>query len=365
MIEVHDRVARAGTVPGAWRRRSAPCPARRRRGGCRTSCAGSGGRHRRRCRPAGRGRPARSCWRRPCTPGRRARARSGRSPGSSSRTRRACDGYVTMSAASVSRCCAALARRSATSTLPSSSLATGTTRIPAITALAGLVPWADIGMRQVVRWTSPRARCQARITSRPAYSPCEPALGWSDTAANPVISAELVLELAEHEVVARRLVPGGERVQPVELAPAHRHHLGRGVELHGAGAQRDHGAREREVAGLEPFDVPQHLGLGVVQVEDRMRQVRRAPLEGRRDGAVGMAPDVLQHERQGLVEREHRDEVGQVAEGHGLVQRDAEPGRGRGRRLIIRVRAASSRRGSAHSGTSTQMVSKYESCTTR
>ena len=34
-------------------RRSAPCPVRRRRAGCRRSCAGSGGRRRRRCRPGG------------------------------------------------------------------------------------------------------------------------------------------------------------------------------------------------------------------------------------------------------------------------------------------------------------------------
>jgi hypothetical protein len=73
--------------------------------------------------------------------------------------------------------------------LPSVSVFTTTTRKPAITALAGLVPWADCGIRQTSRWASPRAWCQARITSRPANSPCEPAFGWSDTAANPVISA--------------------------------------------------------------------------------------------------------------------------------------------------------------------------------
>ena len=39
--------------------------------------------------PGSSGRPARSCWRRPCTPGRRARARSRRCPGCSPRTRRA------------------------------------------------------------------------------------------------------------------------------------------------------------------------------------------------------------------------------------------------------------------------------------
>ena len=40
---------------------------------------------------------------------------------------------------------------------PASSQATGTTRIPAITALAGLVPWAETGIRQTSRCVSPRS----------------------------------------------------------------------------------------------------------------------------------------------------------------------------------------------------------------
>src|SRR3989449_8459670 len=44
------------------------------------------------------------------------------------------DGYVIMSAASVSLCSAALARRSPRSMLPLASACTGTTRSPAITA---------------------------------------------------------------------------------------------------------------------------------------------------------------------------------------------------------------------------------------
>ena len=69
------------------------------------------------------------------------------------------------------------------------SQATATTFRPAMTALAGLVPWAEVGMRQTLRWPSQRLRCQARMTSRPAYSPCEPALGCSEMPAKPVISA--------------------------------------------------------------------------------------------------------------------------------------------------------------------------------
>ena len=44
------------------------------------------------------------------------------------------------------------------STLPSASQATTTTRMPAMAALAALVPWAEDGMRQTSRCASPRAR---------------------------------------------------------------------------------------------------------------------------------------------------------------------------------------------------------------
>ena len=44
------------------------------------------------------------------------------------------------------------------STLPRVSVATTTTRMPAITALAALVPCALAGIRQTVRPSSPRDR---------------------------------------------------------------------------------------------------------------------------------------------------------------------------------------------------------------
>ena len=59
-----------------------------------------------------------------------------------------------------------------------------------------------------------------------------------------------------------------ERMNLRELRPRHGKHLRRGVELHRAGAERNHRSRERQVARFEPLDVAQHLGLGVVAVED-------------------------------------------------------------------------------------------------
>ena len=43
---------------------------------------------------------------------------------------------------------------------------------------AEFVPWADAGIRHTFRCPWPRASCHALITSRPAYSPWLPALGW-------------------------------------------------------------------------------------------------------------------------------------------------------------------------------------------
>src|SRR5256885_5583061 len=58
-----------------------------------------------------------------------------------------------------------------------------------MTAPAGFVPCAEVGIKQILRWASPRDGRYSRIASNPAYSPCDPAFGCNETAANPVISA--------------------------------------------------------------------------------------------------------------------------------------------------------------------------------
>ena len=55
-----------------------------------------------------------------------------------------------------------------------------------MTALAGLVPWAEAGISTTSRSRSPRARWNARIASSPANSPCAPELGCRETASKPV-----------------------------------------------------------------------------------------------------------------------------------------------------------------------------------
>ena len=96
-----------------------------------------------------------------------------------------------MHAASRAECSSAFARKSARSTSPFAADATGTTFIPAICALAGLVPCAEVGIRHTSRCPSPRLACQARIVSSPAYSPCAPEFGCIEKASYPVIAQSL------------------------------------------------------------------------------------------------------------------------------------------------------------------------------
>ena len=87
--------------------------------------------------------------------------------------------------------------------------------------------------------------------------------------------AEHALELGDHLAIADRLVGRRERMDVRELAPRDRDHLARRVELHRARAERDHRAVEREVLVGEAAQVAQHLGLGVIAIEGRVREERR------------------------------------------------------------------------------------------
>ena len=80
------------------------------------------------------------------------------------------------------------------------------------------------------------------------------------------------LEVVDQRQVARRAVQRGERVDVGEPGQAHRLHLGGGVELHGARAQRDHAAVEGEVPVRQPAQVAQHGRLGVVLREHGVAQ---------------------------------------------------------------------------------------------
>ncbi len=93
-----------------------------------------------------------------------------------------------------------------------------------------------------------------------------------------VVSGHLgqpALEVVDQLSVAECVLGRRERMQVGETGQRHRLHLGGRVELHRARPERDHAAVEGVVAGREPPQVAQHLGLAVVAGEDLVGEVRR------------------------------------------------------------------------------------------
>ena len=104
------------------------------------------------------------------------------------------------------------------------------------------------------------------------------------------------LEVGQQAGVPLGVLGCRERVEVGEARVADRLHLGGGVELHGARAERDHGPVESEVGVGEAAEVPHHLGLAAVRVEHGVgAELRHADLLGgdrvRRRG-VGRLDDI-------------------------------------------------------------------------
>ena len=108
--------------------------------------------------------------------------------------------------------------------------------------------------------------------------------------------AQPLFQPLEQRVIALRLLARRERVQACEGRPGQRDHLRGGVELHGAGAQRNHGAVEREIAVGEFAHVAQEFSLGAMGVEHRMGEERAGAfqLSGQRVARAGFDVGVSQ-----------------------------------------------------------------------
>ena len=100
----------------------------------------------------------------------------------------------------------------------------------------------------------------------------------------------------DHLEVSLDLVSRRERMNVRELGPGERDHTARAVEFHSAAPEGDHCVDEPEVLRLEVVDVPEHLSLRVMRVEDGVREKRRRALKrlgdsrgrrGSRDDALG------------------------------------------------------------------------------
>ena len=147
-------------------------------------------------------------------------------------------------------------------------------------------------------------------------------------------------EQAEHLAVPGGLVGRSEGMQLGEFRPGDGDHLGGRVELHGAGAERDHRSGERKILGLQPVQEAQHLVFGVVPVEYRMaEELGRACQCGREGGieAGGQRFDAFGG-REFTKKPQQRDQLSHgdlFVEGDrhpfGVQLAQIEPGRGRGR----------------------------------
>ena len=100
--------------------------------------------------------------------------------------------------------------------------------------------------------------------------------------------SEPVAELVHHRQVALRLIARREGMNRGPLRPRERHHLHTGIQLHRAGAERDHRGRQRKVLGLERAHVAEHLVLCVITGEHCEGQQRRAAYERLGPARVGL-----------------------------------------------------------------------------
>ncbi|CAH0038163.1 unnamed protein product [Clonostachys rhizophaga] len=103
---------------------------------------------------------------------------------------------------------------------------------------------------------------------------------------------QVLLEGGKHGLVARSLLDRGEGVDVGESGVGDGKHFGGGVELHCAGAERDHGVDEGEILVTKVVDISQKLGLRVVLVEYGVLEEGGLALEVGGDGRVGIESTV-------------------------------------------------------------------------
>ena len=195
---------------------------------------------------------------------------------------------------------AALARRSGMSMLPWASHSTGTTVVESddggggVGAVGG---WWGLGRCYGRGWwvrgilvcrTGPRtARTRGTPVCRGTRfgflsglrgrrgwrggrpSPWLAGVGLEGDGGEAMILGEPGFEVLKSIAGSRRsLVGGGEGMEAGEFRPGDGEHFRGGVELHGAGAEGNHGLAKREIAGFEALNVAEHFVLGVEGIED-------------------------------------------------------------------------------------------------
>ena len=143
--------------------------------------------------------------------------------------------------------------------------------------------------------------------------------------------AQPAFQLVDHRLVARGLPCRGKRVQLRKTGPGDRDHLAGGIELHGAGTQRDHRLVQRQVLVLQLFEVAQHFGFAVVLIEHRVREERCAPHQVGRDAfrqgqlVEGGNFQAVIHPRENVEQAQHRLFVAGFVQAHAQVPTAEDP----------------------------------------
>ena len=127
-----------------------------------------------------------------------------------------------------------------------------------------------------------------------------------------------------------------ERMDRGELRPGDRDHLGRGIQLHRAGAERNHRAIEPDVLPLEALQVAHHLRFRTMRRENRMRHERRLAREAGRQIArrlrrcvmrgTGFLPPLQARRRSACTSRKRRRFVERDADVTAVEVPEIQPG---------------------------------------
>ena len=142
-----------------------------------------------------------------------------------------------------------------------------------ITALAGLVPCAEMGISITLRCLSPFGMVSTHGKQPGVYSPCAPLLGCWDVAAKPVI----LLSQASSSWLFSGSPSTGQPVQKdVWMLNSISSQViicaGR-IQFHCAAAETDHGCVQAQVLVLQVFDITQHLAFaGCVLKQDVVKR---------------------------------------------------------------------------------------------
>lgn len=137
--------------------------------------------------------------------------------------------------------------------------------------------------------------------------------------------AKISFQLLDDGLVPLNLVLRSEWVNIAELRPGQRNHAAGAIELHRAATQRDHGVDKTEVLGGQVVNVSEHLGLGVVLVEDRVGQDFGGALQvGSDSGPGGFCQVGKCDERLVGCSRENVDQIDQLLRCNTFVESDPD-----------------------------------------